>query len=93
MSLKKLLCLGALLSGFTLAGCAVPRTSSVPTALCHPRARVCVKSCASPTDCPETANALWGQGRSRRHTDCPAPDTGFTPTAHSSLPLCSGSPP
>jgi hypothetical protein len=80
MSLKKLLCLVALLSGFTLAGCAVLQPEELKSctadefcpddSVCHPLARVCVKSCASPTDCPDTAKSCTGVSGAKMFCEC-----------------------
>ncbi|MDY7228730.1 hypothetical protein [Hyalangium rubrum] len=84
MSLKKLLCLGALVSGFTLAGCSVLQSDELTScttdeacsddSLCHPLAKVCVKSCESATDCPSSAKSCSGvstaSGSERKFCEC-----------------------
>lgn len=88
MSLKKLLCLGALLSGFTLAGCSVLQPDELISctadefcdedSLCHPLAKVCVKRCSSDSDCPENAKACSGvstaSGAERKFCQCQSTD-------------------
>lgn len=70
MRLKKLLYLGALVSGFALAGCSALQSDELEScttdetcpddSLCHPLAKVCVKSCESETDCPSNAKSCTG---------------------------------
>lgn len=84
MSLKKLLWLGALVSGFILPGCSVLQPEALTSctadefcaddSLCHPLAKVCVKRCESDSDCPENAKACSGvstaSGSERKFCQC-----------------------
>jgi hypothetical protein len=84
MSLKKLLFLGTLVSGFALAGCSVLQSDELTSctadefcpedSLCHPLAKVCVKACESPSDCPSSAKSCTGvstvNGATRMFCQC-----------------------
>lgn len=70
MSLKNLLCLGVLVTGFALAGCSALQSNDLTSctadefcpddSVCHPLAKVCVKACTSAADCPATAKSCSG---------------------------------
>jgi hypothetical protein len=77
MRLKKLLLLGTLVTGFALTGCSVLQPGELESctadefcdddSLCHPVAKVCVKTCTFAEDCPDTAKScepLSGDARS-----------------------------
>lgn len=85
MSLKNLLCLGALVTGFALAGCSALKSNDLTSCtsdefcgddeVCHPLAKVCVKSCQSAADCPTTAKSCSGVsaasgGTQRMYCEC-----------------------
>ena len=85
MSLKKLLCLGVLLSGFSLAGCSVLQSDELESctedqfcdddSVCHPLAKVCVKACESPTDCPSSSKSCTGVSTSSARSFCECQST------------------
>ena len=84
MSLKKLFWLGALVSGFALAGCSALQSDDLTRctqdefcpddSVCHPLAKVCVKSCESAADCPSSAKSCTGvstaSGTERKFCEC-----------------------
>jgi hypothetical protein len=84
MSLKKLLWLGAVVGGLSLAGCSALQSDDLTRctsdaacpddSLCHPLAKVCVKSCTSAADCPSTAKSCSGvsaeSGSTRMFCEC-----------------------
>ncbi|WP_224369010.1 hypothetical protein [Hyalangium versicolor] len=84
MRLHKLLWLGALVSGLSLAGCSALQSDELTRctsdeacpddSLCHPLAKVCVKSCSAATDCPSSAKSCSGvsaaSGSEKRFCEC-----------------------
>jgi hypothetical protein len=88
MRLKKLLFLGALVSGLALTGCSLLSSDELTSctmdefcpddSVCHPLAKVCVKACESPTDCPSSAKSCTGvstvNGTTRNFCECQSTD-------------------
>lgn len=88
MYLKKLLWLGALVSGLALAGCSSLKSEDLVRCttdeacggdeVCHPLAKVCVKSCASAADCPSSAKSCSGMstesGSQKMFCECQSTD-------------------
>src|SRR5262245_52811480 len=80
MSLKTLLCLGVLLGGFSLSGCSVLQSDELESctedqfcdddSVCHPLAKVCVKSCESDSDCPENSRSCTGTSGTQKYCEC-----------------------
>lgn len=84
MRLKKLFFLAALVSGFALTGCGLVSSDELQSctadefcdddSVCHPLAKVCVKACEAPTDCPTTAKSCTGVSGARMFCQCQSTD-------------------